>query len=49
LDDYLSGNQDPILIPSKAYFQVGWMKRATSKPPAPVESASMKPLQYVPL
>jgi len=45
----VSGNQDPILIPSKAYFQVGWMKRATKKPPAPVESASMRPLEYVPL
>lgn len=45
----VSGNQDPILIPSKGYFEVGRLKRATSKPPAPAESSSMKPLQYVPL
>lgn len=45
----VSGNQNPILIPSRAYFQVGWMKRATNKPPAPVESASIISLQYVPL
>ena len=45
----VSGNQNPILIPSKAYFQVGRMKRATSKPPAPLDSASVRPLVYVPL
>lgn len=45
----VSGNQDPILIPSRAYFQVGWMKRATKKPPAPLDSASMRPLVYIPL
>ena len=45
----VSGNQNPILIPSKAYFQVGRMKRATSKPPSPVDSASVRPLVYVPL
>jgi type IV secretory pathway TraG/TraD family ATPase VirD4 len=45
----VSGNQNPILIPSKAYFQVGWMKRATKKPPAPLESANVRPLKYVPL
>lgn len=43
----VSGNQDPILIPSKAYFQVGWMKRATNKAPAPVQSARVKGLEYV--
>ena len=45
----VSGNQNPILIPSQAYFQMGRMKRATSKPPAPVDSANVRPLQYVPL
>jgi hypothetical protein len=43
----VSGNQDPILIPSKAYFQVGWMKRATNKAPAMVQSARVKGLEYV--
>lgn len=43
----VSGNQDPILIPSKAYFQVSWMKRATNKAPCPVASAGVKPLVYV--
>jgi type IV secretory pathway TraG/TraD family ATPase VirD4 len=45
----VSGNQNPILIPSKAYFQVGWMKRATKKPPAPLDSARVRPLVYIPL
>ncbi|CAG1772178.1 partial Protein VirD4, partial [uncultured bacterium] len=45
----VSGNQNPILIPSKGYFQVRWMNRASSKTPAPPETASMRPLVYVPL
>jgi type IV secretory pathway TraG/TraD family ATPase VirD4 len=45
----VSGNQDPVLIPSKAYFQVGWMKRATSRPPAPVEGVRGERLEYVSL
>jgi type IV secretion system protein VirD4 len=45
----VSGNQDPILISSKPYFQNWSMKRATSKPPAPPEVAGVKPLEYVPL
>lgn len=45
----VSGNQDPVLIPSKAYFQVGWMKRATSRPPAPVETGAGGRLEYVDL
>lgn len=43
----VSGNQDPVLIPSRAYFQVGWMKRATSRPPAPVETGAGGRLEYV--
>lgn len=45
----VSGNQDPVLIPSKAYFQVGWMKRATSRPPATVETGAGGQLEYVDL
>ena len=43
----VSGNQDPILIPSKGYFQVWWMKRATKRLPALVEGHSASPLEYV--
>lgn len=45
----VSGNQDPVLIPSKGFFQVGWMRRATKKPPFPVVGAGGKPLEYVDL
>lgn len=45
----VSGNQDPVLISSKGFYQVGWMKRATSRPPAPVEGVSGERLEYVEL
>jgi type IV secretory pathway TraG/TraD family ATPase VirD4 len=40
----VSDNQDPIKIPSRAYFEVGRMKRATDTtryPSVPVEAACM--------
>ena len=45
----VSGNQNPILIPSKGYFQVGWMKRATKKPPVVVQGKVSGRLEYVDL
>jgi len=45
----VSGNQDPVLIPSKGYFQVGWMKRASQLAPAPVESGEPPRVEYVDL
>jgi type IV secretory pathway TraG/TraD family ATPase VirD4 len=45
----VSGNQNPVLIPSKAYFQVSWMQKATKLHPAMLENDTKKPLQYVPL
>lgn len=45
----VSGNQDPVLIPSKGFYQVGWMNRASKKPPAPPETPPESPLEYVDL
>jgi type IV secretory pathway TraG/TraD family ATPase VirD4 len=48
----VSGNQDPIKIPSRAYFQVGRMKRATDTaryPSVPVEAGRAGDGVYVPL
>jgi type IV secretion system protein VirD4 len=48
----VSGNQDPIKIPSKAYFQMGRMKRATDTskyPSVPVEAGRVGDGVYVPL
>ena len=48
----VSGNQDPIKIPSRAYFQVGRMKRATDTaryPAVPVEAGRAGDGVYVPL
>jgi type IV secretory pathway TraG/TraD family ATPase VirD4 len=45
----VSGNQNPVLIPSKGFFEVGWMKRATQKPPVPVEARQGQTIEYVQL
>lgn len=48
----VSGNQDPIKIPSRAYFEVGRMKRATDTgryPSVPVEAGRTGEGVYVPL
>jgi type IV secretory pathway TraG/TraD family ATPase VirD4 len=45
----VSGNQNPVLIPSKGFFEVGWMKRATRKPPVPIETRQGQKLDYVKL
>ena len=45
----VSGNQDPILIPSRPYFEVGRMKRATSLPSVPVEVGKAKGMEWVSL
>jgi type IV secretory pathway TraG/TraD family ATPase VirD4 len=43
----VSGNQDPIKIPSKAYFEVWRMKRATRLPPVPVEAGGQRAMEWV--
>ena len=48
----VSGNQDPIKIPSRAYFEVSRMKRATDTgryPVVPVEAGRVGDGVYVPL
>lgn len=48
----VSGNQDPIKIPSRAYFEVSRMKRATDTtryPSVPVEAGRAGDGVYVPL
>jgi hypothetical protein len=45
----VSGNQQPVLIPSKEYFEVGRFKRATSLPPVPVEVDRARGLEWVEL
>lgn len=45
----VSGNQNPILIPSKGFFEVGWMKRATRKPSVPIELRQGHGVEYIPL
>jgi type IV secretory pathway TraG/TraD family ATPase VirD4 len=43
----VSGNQHPALLPSKGYFEVGRLRRATSLPPVPVEVDRAKRLEWV--
>ena len=46
----VSGNQDPIKIPSKAYFEVWRMTRATNLkryPPAPREAGDRRAMEWV--
>lgn len=43
----VSGNQDPILIPSRGYYEVWRMKRATSLPPAPREAGGKRVMEWV--
>ena len=48
----VSGNQDPIKITSRAYFQVGRMQRATDQqkyPSVPVEAGKAGEWVWVPL
>lgn len=45
----VAGNQKPVLIPSKGFFQVGWMRRATQRPPVPVEAVQGQKIEYVTL
>ncbi len=45
----VSGNQQPALIPSKGYFEVGRLKRATSLPPVPVEVGKARRMERVEL
>lgn len=46
----VSGNSQPVLIPSKGYFEVWRMKRATNTtryPPVPVETGGKRVLEWV--
>jgi len=43
----VSGNQQPALIPSKGYFEVGRLRRATSLPAAPRETGNRRALESV--
>ena len=43
----VSGNSQPVLIPSKGYFEVGKWRRATSLPPVPVEVDRGTRLEWV--
>jgi type IV secretory pathway TraG/TraD family ATPase VirD4 len=43
----VSGNQQPALIPSKGYFEVGRLRRATSLPSVPVEVDRAKRPEWV--
>jgi type IV secretory pathway TraG/TraD family ATPase VirD4 len=43
----VSGNQDPIKIPSRPYFQVGRMKRATRIAPVPIEAGAEQKIEYL--
>ena len=45
----VSGNQQPVLIPSRAYFEVWRMKRATRLPPAPREAGGKLAMEWVKL
>jgi type IV secretory pathway TraG/TraD family ATPase VirD4 len=45
----VSGNAQPVLIPSKGYFEVWRMKRATRLPPVPVEAGGKRALEWVKL
>jgi type IV secretory pathway TraG/TraD family ATPase VirD4 len=46
----VSGNAQPVLIPSKGYFEVWRMKRATNTtryPPVPVEAGGKRAMEWV--
>lgn len=43
----VSGNSQPVLIPSKGYFEVGKWRRATSLPSVPVEVDRARRLEWV--
>jgi type IV secretory pathway TraG/TraD family ATPase VirD4 len=46
----VSGNAQPVLIPSKGYFEVWRMKRATNTtryPPVPVEAGGQRAMEWV--
>lgn len=43
----VSGNQQPALIASRGYFEVGKWRRATSLPPVPVEVDRARRLEWV--
>ena len=43
----VSGNQQPALIPSKGYFEVGRLRKATSLAPVPVEVGRARGLEWV--
>jgi type IV secretory pathway TraG/TraD family ATPase VirD4 len=45
----VSGNQDPILIPSRAYFEGRRMHRAISLPPVPVNVGAGRGMEWVTL
>ncbi len=45
----VSGNHDPILIPSRGYYEVGRMRRAASVPLVPVEVSRERGLVWVEL
>jgi type IV secretory pathway TraG/TraD family ATPase VirD4 len=48
----VSGNAQPVLIPSKGYFEVWRMKRATDQrryPPVPVEAGGKRVMEWVEL
>jgi type IV secretion system protein VirD4 len=45
----VSGNQDPILIPSRGYYEVWRMKRATRLPPAPRKAGRKRVMEWVKL
>ncbi len=43
----VSGNQDPVLIPSRGYYEVGRLRRATSLPPVPVDVSAGRGMEWV--
>ena len=43
----VSGNQQPALIPSKGYFEVGRLRRATRIAPVPVEVGKARGMEWV--
>lgn len=45
----VSGNQDPILIPSRGYYEVWRLRRATSRPPAPRETGGKRSMEWISL
>lgn len=43
----VSGNSQPVLIPSKGYFEVGKWRRGASLPPVPVEAGRARRMEWV--